>query len=205
MPNPWPKYLEEFGSILARPRKFWSEGESVGVWNSLARGPVGRALLKYAYRQLRNEDDAEEVLQTCLLELSASKTYDPQGGGPGAFRKWVYGCLHNHICRFFRLHAKERELAAAAVIANDKAAGDWSDKGQGARRIEENLNQNSLLAMVGSLPPRPREAVTRRLRGESDAQIGLAMGITPLNVRQIVSRATRDIRKRFGISNLPAS
>jgi RNA polymerase sigma factor (sigma-70 family) len=205
MPNPWPKYLAEFASILARPRSSWSESETVSVWNSLAIGTVSGALLKYAYRKLWNWADAEEVLQTCLLELSASRTYDPKGDGPEAFRKWVYGCLYNHVCRFFRLHAKEREFSVTAIGPNDNGPGDSSDKGRGARQIERALDERTLLDVVGSLPPKPREAVTRRLRGESDAQIGLAMGLTPVNVRQIVSRATRDIRKRFGISNLPAS
>jgi|GEM_PF-4450060 len=205
MPNPWPKYLAELGPILARPRSSWSESETVSVWNALAIGTVREALLKYAYRKLRNWADTEEVLQTCLLELSASRTYDPKGEGPEAFRKWVYGCLHNHVCRFFRLHAKEREFSVTATGGNDNRPGESSDKGRGARQIERTLNERALLDVVGSLPPKPREAVTRRLRGESDAQIGLAMGITPVNVRQIVSRATRDIRKRFGISNPPAS
>jgi RNA polymerase sigma factor (sigma-70 family) len=205
MPNPWPKYLGEFGPILARPRSSWSESETVSVWNSLAIGPVSASLLKYAYRKLRNWADAEEVLQTCLLELSASRTYDPKGDGPEAFRKWIYGCLYNHVCRFFRLHGKEREFSRAVIATKDNVAGDSSDKGRGARLVERNLDERALLDMVGSLPPKFREAMTRRLRGESDAQIGLAMGITPVNVRQIVSRATRDMRKRFGISTPPAS
>jgi RNA polymerase sigma factor (sigma-70 family) len=202
MPGPWPKFLAEFESILARPQSSWSERESVDVWNCLAEGAVAQALFRYANRQLRNEADAEEVLQTCLLELSASKTYDPKADGPEAFRKWIYGCLHNHTCRFFR--SKERQFAASPG-RDDNSGRESSDKGLGARQIERILDERSLLTMVGSLPPKHREVVTRRLRGESDAQIGLAMGITPVNVRQIVSRATRDIRKRFGISSLPAS
>lgn len=207
MPSLWPTYLAEFESILARPQKSWSESGSVSVWNSLARGPVSPTLFRYAVRKLHNEADAQEALQTCLLELSVTKTYDPQGHGSEAFRKWVYGCLHNHICRFFRLRGKDPSFASSGDRAEkDTAIGSYySDKGEGVRRIEQTLNQSSLLAIVGSLPPKPREVVTRRLKGESDAEIGQAMGITEVNVRQIASRATRDIRKRFGVSNLAAS
>ena len=202
MPGPWSKYLDKFAHILTRPRRSWSESETVEVWNSLAGGPVGRTLYRYAFRYLRNGADAEEVLQGCLLELSMSRTYDPRGGGPKAFPIWVYACLRNHIYRFLKTHYKEREHAGPAIGAlEDATQSPWTDKGIGARRMETKIVAN---AMLGGLPPRPREIVARRLRGETDAEIGLALGMKPGNVRQIISRATRDIRKRLGISNLAA-
>jgi RNA polymerase sigma factor (sigma-70 family) len=202
MPGPWSKYLDKFAHILGRPRRSWSESETVEVWNSLASGPVARMLYQYALRYLRSGADAEDVLQGCLFELSMSRTYDPQGGGPKAFRIWVYGCLWNHICRFLKLHAREREHAGPAIGALDDATQlPWSDKGIEARRMETKIVAKT---MLGGLLPRPREIVARSLRGETAVEIGLALGMKPGNVRQIISRATRDIRKRFGISSSAA-
>ena len=202
MPGPWSKYLETFAQTLTRPRQSWSESETVEVWNSLAAGPVSRMLHRFAFRYLRNWADAQEVLQGCLFELSISRTYDPRGGGPAAFRTWVYACLRNHVFRFLKLHASERAHAGPAIGAlQDATQSCWTDKGAGARRIETNVVANAVLS---TLPPRPREIVERRLRGETDVEIGLALGMKPGNVRQIRSRATRDLRKRLGISNLAA-
>jgi RNA polymerase sigma factor (sigma-70 family) len=200
MTGPWSKYLETFAQTLTRPRQSWSEGETVEVWNSLADGPVCTMLHRFAFRYLRNWADAQEVLQGCLLELSLSRTYDPRGGGPAAFRTWIYACLRNHIFRFLKVHALERAHAGPAIGAlQDATQSPWTDKGAGARRIETNAVAK---AVLGALPPRPREIVARRLNGETDVEIGLALGMKPGNVRQIISRATRDIRKRLGISNL---
>jgi RNA polymerase sigma factor (sigma-70 family) len=199
MPGPWSKYLDKFAHILARPRQSWSESETVEVWNLLASGPVARMLYQYARRYLWSEADAEDVLQGCLFELSMSRTYDPRGGGPKAFRIWVYGCLWNHICRFLKTHSRERDHAGPAGNALDDATQlPWSDKGIAARRTETKIVVSS---MLDGLLPRPREIVARSLEGETAVEIGLALGMKPGNVRQIISRATRDIRKKFGISS----
>lgn len=201
MPGPWSEYLDKFAHTLARPRRSWSESETVEVWNSLASGPVARMLYRYVLRYLHSGADAEEVLQGCLFELSMSRTYDPQGGGAKSFRIWVYGCLWNHICRFLKAHAKEGKHAGPAISTLDDATQlPWSDKGIEARRIETRIIANS---MLGGLLPRPREILARSLSGETAVEIGLALGMKPGNVRQILSRATRDIRKKLGISSPP--
>lgn len=168
------------------------------MWNSLARGPVGQLLYRYACLRLANADQALDVLQGCLMELSMGRTYEPTGGDPKGFRTWVYACLRYHIYRLYRSRMKEHEYAGAPISAVEVATESaWTDRWRDARRIETNLVANS---MLGTLPPRKREILTRSLRGETDVEIARALGLKPGNVRQILSRANRDLRKKFGIS-----
>jgi RNA polymerase sigma factor (sigma-70 family) len=195
MTDPWPDYLARFAATLSGPSRTWSEAQAAEVWCSLAEGAVGRALYGTIRKQICNDDIAEELLQNALAQLCISRTYDPKGMGPEAFRTWVVACLHHHLCRYFDGEKKKRELLGRATdISDEVIAPVFTDAGHAVQMLEKKLDVD---AMLGSLTPDKRAIVDRNLRGETAEEIAQELGLTPGNVRQILFRTNRDLRKKF--------
>jgi RNA polymerase sigma factor (sigma-70 family) len=195
MTDPWPEYLERFAGTLARPSRTWSEAEAAEVWRTLARGPVGYALYATIRKRIPDQDAAEEFLQNLLAQLSIGRTYDPAGKGPESFRTWVAACLHHHFCHYFAGEKKEHErLDRAADVSDHETAALLTDKGRSAQMVEAELDAR---AMLDSLAPNRRDILQRHLGGETAEEIAGGHDLTPGNVRQILSRTNRDLRKKF--------
>jgi RNA polymerase sigma factor (sigma-70 family) len=195
MTDPWPEYLAKFAGTLERPSRTWSEAEAGEVWRSLAKGPVGQALYGTIRKSVLNECVAEELLQNLLAQLSMRRTYDPEGLGSDAFRRWMVACLHHHLCRYFSGEKKKREqLGEATDISDDAIGGLLTDEGRSARMVETKIDAG---AMLGSLAPSQRDILDRNLKGETAEEIARELSLTPGNVRQILFRTNRDLRQKF--------
>src|SRR5580704_14741715 len=126
MAGHWADFLRKFEGTLARPSRTWTECASAEVWCSLAEGAVGQILFRSARFRVGADDDAEEIVQECLAELSVTQTYDPKGGGATAFRAWVHGCLFHHIGDFFKARKKElQRLRPPDSPSEDAGASVW--------------------------------------------------------------------------------
>jgi RNA polymerase sigma factor (sigma-70 family) len=165
------------------------------VWRTLAEGPVGHALYGTIHKRIADEDAAEEFLQNFLAQLSIGRTYDPQGKGSKRFRTWVAACLHHHFCRYFAREKKERErLDRTADLSDDATGALLTDEGRSAEMVEAKLDVG---AMLDSLAPKRRDIVQRHMGGETAEEIAGDLGLTAGNVRQILLRTNRDLRKKF--------
>jgi len=201
MTGPLEEHFAKLAETLAKPQRESLEFESVCVWDTVADQPVRGLLLGVLHKWVSNPEDAEDVLQNCLSQLSIKGKYDPKDRGPTAFGAWLYGCLRNHARMFFRTQARKPQEADAPP-AHPADSGDaaptanLTDGGSAGRAIEGEIENEELLKLMA---PRAREIWTRRLNGETDEEIAERLLLRQDHVRQIRSRAARDLEKMLGI------
>jgi len=139
-------------------------------------------IYRYAYRQVGNQADAEDLTSQIFLQVVRSiEGYKPQG----YFRAWVYGIAKKVIVDWWRKYYKtptiplEDFLELETVTSADRPA----------------LNPDAEPAverLMAQLPERYREVLTLRfLRGYSLEETAEAMGISLANAKVIQHRAVK--------------
>lgn len=190
MADHWTSFLSRHSGTLNKPRREWSEAEASAIWAEIASGRIGVALYRTIYRRVRRKPDAEDVLQTFLLEMSMDRTYAPRPGGSQQFRKWLHGCLFNHLKAYYSDVARRSIFVEFDGKGNDVS----SDKANWAHAFESIVDIGTMLA---ALEERERTVMDRQLSGETAPEIASALGLSPGNVRQITFRAMRNLRRKF--------
>jgi RNA polymerase sigma factor (sigma-70 family) len=193
MADPWVHLLARHAAIVAKPKRSWTEEETEAVWTSVVEDGVARALYKYFFRHVCDPEVAQEILQNFVAQLSLDRTYDPGDAGAGAFRVWIFGCAHHHLCSFYEGRTKEVERLGQRVEPAPERADRWA----AARGIETRLDASTMLSR---LPQREREVMRRWIDGESSRDTATALGLTEGHVRQLVFRSLKSLRKQLGIS-----
>lgn len=147
------------------------------------------ALLRYAWRLLRDEDAAQDVVQDAFLRLWRRRaTLDPTR----SIRSLMYTTVHNRSLNWIRdrkLHAQpDDEIALRA----------WDTTPDASARLDADRLQDRLDGWIARLPDRRREAfVLSRYQGLTHAEIAEVMGLTPRTVNTHIVLALRDLRERL--------
>jgi len=149
------------------------------------------ALFRVAFRITGNEADADEVVQEAFL-----RGYQRLGSFQfqSSFRTWIYRIAVN--CSFDRLQRRSLEVAsepADAAGADGRAPVELADSAGGPERalLNEELADMQRIAMR-SLTSLERTAfLLRHVEGQSTAEIGHALDISPNAVKQAVFRAVK--------------
>jgi DNA-directed RNA polymerase specialized sigma24 family protein len=156
-----------------------------GRGDEIAAGDVRRGLTALLQRRVPRQD-VEDVAQTVLCDALAARTMPSD---PEELRKWLTGIARHKVADFHRHSARTNarmSSAAPEAIAS------------GAPALEEREMLKTLLE-----EPRTRrdaetmEWLVREHDGERLADIAAERGISPLVVRQRVSRFRRALRSRW--------
>jgi RNA polymerase sigma factor (sigma-70 family) len=136
-----------------------------------------RALYRYCRSLVRDEDDAQDALQSAMMRALAAL----QGGERDlAVRPWLFRIVHNEAVSILR----RRRPNVSLVEGLEPADGGVE------RTVEERERLAQLLADLQSLAERQRGAlVMRELSGLSIEEIAAALSISPGAAKQTLFEA----------------
>lgn len=134
-----------------------------------------------------SEDDAADIVQETLVRL-----WRARAGIPSAESELIGYCLaafRNECVSAFRRKRQKIPLDEAAEVEGDGCGGDEF----------EFRNEKSLIyKLIETLPPSQRTAIKLSgISGFENAEIAELTGQTESNVRQLLSRARRKLRKMW--------
>jgi RNA polymerase sigma factor (sigma-70 family) len=130
--------------------------------------------------------DAEEAVQDALMRALAALRRGDEVRHVGA---WLHVIAHRVALNLRRAQAARGECAL-----EDVADGERADDGT---RAADRARLSEVVAAVGALPPRQRDAIVmRELEGRSYVEIAERLGSSPGAVRQLLHRARAGVRER---------
>ena len=146
------------------------------------------ALLAFLQRHAANREDAEDLLQDVFMACYRHKdSFDPRRCSETA---WLYVIAKNRLKQYYRDQKPVSSLEEMAE--NGQELPDWSSKEAAGVMECRDLVAKLLL----TLDERSRTVLILRFFQELDAQqIAQRMGLTPVNVRVIQSRAIASLRQ----------
>lgn len=136
-----------------------------------------QALYRYCRSIVRNEHDAQDVLQTTMARALRALRKGP----PDApLRPWLFRIAHNEAISVLRARKPTAELGEADQLTGPSVEG----------RAEERARFALLIADLGDLPERQRSAlVMRELSGLSHSEIAAALELSLSGVKQAIFAA----------------
>ena len=160
----------------------------------------GDYLYNYAFGQVRNRNDAEDLVQeTFLAALKARDRFN----GHASERTWLVSILRHKICDHFRRKCRERlsdhtdlddqhRFDRSILWIHETAAECISP----SRRIDLNDFRASLESALQQLPPRIAQAFSMYEMDEcASANICSRMNISEQNLWTMVHRARKRLRE----------
>ncbi len=168
----------------------------------------GDTLYRFALARVRDESQAEDLVQeTLLAALQAKNRY----AGNASEKTWLIGILKHKITDLFRRSRREAsEEFDEDVIYQDMdgvfdAQGNWqievSDWGRPERSLEQAQFWQTLSDCVGRLAPRLALLFAlREIDGADSDEICEAMQITPNNLWVMLSRMRVQLRHCLDVS-----
>ncbi len=163
-----------------------------------------RTLLRYAIREMRNVDAAEDVTQDAMLALMlAPERYR----GEASFDVYAISVLKHKIMDSYRSHKREApmepELLDTMREAGEFGANAEADPQDVADGIDARRNRSrfwrTLRECVASLPERTRTAFILRDVQEWDMDVVCRhLGVSETHVSVMAHRARAHIRARMG-------
>jgi RNA polymerase sigma-70 factor, ECF subfamily len=156
------------------------------AFEALYRRHEGRV---YAYlrKRFQSAEEAEEAFQKVFLKLhQARKSYDPAY----LFTQWLFVIARSVALDHLRKLGRAAPSASLEDFGDVFAAELSQTPGSPAYKGEEDLT------ILEDLPPEQRAALEMRvLEEKSYEEIARALNKSQPNVRQLVSRALRKLRK----------
>ncbi len=161
-------------------------------------------LLRYALLQLRDRDNAEDVVQeTILAALEGRARFE----GKSTAKTWLTGILKHKIIDLIRRKSREQSLTvdddgseADAIDALFQGDGHWQqqpvDWGSPARALEDKRFREAFEICAKAMPERnARVFMMREVLEMSTEEICKELGITPTNLWVILHRARLALRE----------
>jgi RNA polymerase sigma-70 factor (ECF subfamily) len=154
---------------------------------------LGREMFGFARRMLGDAAGAEDALQETLLAmLKGMDRFD----GRVPLRAWGFGILRHKIADALRRRGRDAVVGDVDPERDAFAAsGHWRQLDFAPWREDE----ETLAVVRGcmeTLPLRQREALELfALEGKDGAETAAILGVTPVNLRQILHRGRSAVRK----------
>ena len=147
------------------------------------------ALLAFLHRHAANREDAEDLLQDVFMACYRHKdSFDPRRCSETA---WLYVIAKNRLKQYYRDQKPVSSLEEMAE--NGQELPDWSSKEAAGVMECRDLVAKLLL----TLDERSRTVlVLRYFEGLDSQQVAERMGLSPVNVRVIQSRALNALREQ---------
>lgn len=145
-------------------------------------------LLRYAYRQLGDQQKAQDAVQNTFEVVSKTirKIKDP-----GSFAKWVYQILHNKGVDLIRQKQRQDRLCDEYIQCQDVHAGELSTLHDGAEDFY-------FEQMLSGLQPQLYQLVhLHYLEGFSMLEISDLLAIPPGTVKSRLHQARKQIQNNL--------
>ncbi len=151
--------------------------------------PMNQKLFRYAYRFLEDRDEAQDAVQEVFVKLWRMRDKMKEVNNIEAFAVRI---TRNHCLDVI----KTRHTVSLDV--NDY----FKDRIADTRDPQEQLEQSDAMKELGRIMqelPEPQRSVIRMrdIEGYSNEEVGEILGLTPGNVRVVLSRARKKIRESF--------
>ena len=151
--------------------------------------PCHQQLYRVAYRLTGNREDAEDVVQETYLKIWNSRDRLGQLDNPAAF---CMTTLKNLFVDFLR---RKRGDRGSSFNADDVTVPADIDIGN---QIEQRDSVNIVTQLIEQLPDNQRDVI--RMRDIADLpfeEIEAATGLSPGNIRTLLSRARKKIKEQY--------
>jgi RNA polymerase sigma-70 factor, ECF subfamily len=159
---------------------------------------------RQAIRLLEDQAEAEEVVQEVFLTVyEKAHTFR----GHSAFSTWLYRITMNAALTKLRQRKRSEAVSLDDFLPHfgedghhlQRPAVDWSKDLEG-RLADEELHQ-LLLQALGQLPPMDRTAVVLSdLEGNTDREIGAALGLSVGAVKSRLHRSRLFLRGKLAVA-----
>ena len=142
-----------------------------------------RQLYGYIRSKVQKKEIADEIFQSTFFNLHRSRQRYKQGL---RFDAWIFSICRNCMFDYFR----RKKTSEREVEAFDE---EWMSAP--AREVEGDIDVNS---QIGKLSPEQQDILQQRVVEEREfVEIARALRTTQENVRQVLSRTLRKLRKEF--------
>ena len=151
--------------------------------------PCHQQLYRVAFRLTGNREDAEDVVQETYLKIWNSRDRLGQLDNPAAF---CMTTLKNLFVDFLRRKHGDR---GSGINADDVTVPADIDIGN---QIEQRDSVNIVTQLIEQLPDNQRDVI--RMRDIADLpfeEIEAATGLSPGNIRTLLSRARKKIKEQY--------
>ena len=146
-------------------------------------------LFVFSLSYLKNENDAEEVVQEVFLKVWSKRTVLKTDT---SFQSYLFTIAFNSIKKSFKLKAKNDQFKLELI--------DNLDAGQDSVDYEKNyqLVIKKLETFIGQMPDRRREIfLQRKQKGKPVKEIADEMGISIKTVENQITEAMHFLKKKF--------
>lgn len=151
--------------------------------------PMNPKLFRYAYRFLEDRDDAQDAVQEVFVKLwkMRDSMKDIKNIEAFAIRITRNYCLD-----------KIKTKHTVSLDVNDYFKDRLSDSRDPHEELEQSDTMKELGRIMQELPEPQRSVIRMRdVEGYSNEEVGEILGLTPGNVRVLLSRARKKIRESF--------
>ena len=140
----------------------------------------------YLMKRIGNHTEVDEIFQDVFLRLHRSRSgYNSEY----PFSPWLFAILKNSLIDHYRKSKKEK----GQLSLDDLETPPQS------MQVEGNYNLDPLVPKEIALSANQRKAIELRYGEDfSFEEIALSLDTTASNVRQLVSRALKKMKKHFG-------
>jgi len=153
---------------------------------------VFNLVLRMVWRREAAEDATQEILIKCVTKLGTF-------AGQSTFRTWLYRVAVNHLLNVRKSEMEEQKMTFSGMGASLDAVPDEDLPDERALPVEtrllvEEAKLGCTTAMLMCLDRRQRLAfILGEVLGESGEAGAAAIGVSPANFRQLLSRARHDL------------
>ncbi len=151
--------------------------------------PMNARLFRYAYRFLEDRDDAQDAVQEVFVKLWKMRDQMTEVINIEAFAV--------RITRNYCLD-KIKTKHTVSLDVNEYFKDRISDMSDPQEQLVKSDTMKELGRLVQELPEPQRSVLRLRdVEGYSNEEVGEILGLTPGNVRVVLSRARKKIRESF--------
>lgn len=151
--------------------------------------PLNPKLFRYAYRFLEDRDDAQDAVQEVFVKLWRMRDQVREVRNLEAFAV--------RITRNYCLD-KIKTKHTVSMDVNDYFKDRVSDTSDPHEELEKSDSMKVLGQILEELPEPQKSVIKMRdVEGYSNEEVGEILGLTPGNVRVVLSRARKKIRESF--------
>jgi len=144
----------------------------------------------YLMKRIDNKTEADEIFQDVFLRLHRSRS---RFSSKYPFRPWLFAILKNSLTDHYRKSKKEKEQLHL----------DDLETLPSSMQIKEDYNLDPLVPKEITLSANQRKAIELRYGEDfSFEEIASSLDTTASNVRQLVSRALKNMRNHFEFKGL---
>ena len=153
-------------------------------------------LLSYAFKKMRNQEDAQDIVQETFIEVAQhlQELRDPQ-----KFANWMFGIASQLIARRYRERQKQVECISLARHANETETEVYDVAAVLVHRRDEQRRElddlrDRLARAIDELPDSERRPLLLQMSGMSHKEIAETLGLGGAVVNNRLARARKKLK-----------